>query len=64
MLEIVYRYDPDQADQQDRPADAAEAVMRLVHGNEQFAGLWATDASESARQEVIPFDASRPSTSR
>ena len=53
MLEIVYRYDPEQENEEGRPADAEQALARLTHGNERFARLWEPrDTAESVRQDA------------
>ena len=53
MLEIVYRYDPEQGNEEGRPADAEQALARLTRGNQRFARLWEPhDSAESVRQEV------------
>ena len=54
MLEIVFRYDPERTDPQERPANADQALAALARGNEQFARLWGREGDPSP--EVIPFD--------
>lgn len=39
MIELVYRYDPNEGHPADRPGDPAAARRRLEDGNAQFAGL-------------------------
>lgn len=56
MYDIVFRYDPDKAEEHGRPANAEEAIARLVSGNEHFAHLWQSDPLTNDGSEVIPFD--------
>lgn len=59
MFEIVYRYDPDQADHEERPADASQALARLVRGNEQSVAMRARVGDPgAAQQDVITLDGS------
>jgi carbonic anhydrase len=55
MLEIVYRYDPEDPDRPERPADADRARDRLIQGNALFAEL-AVEGAGGSRRQVIPFD--------
>ena len=57
MFEIIYRYDPNKTDRQERPADADQARERLVSGNMQSVNMRAAGGDPNAKvQDVIPLD--------
>ena len=59
MFEIIYRYDPDRTDREERPVDAGQALTRLVRGNEQSVGMRARVGDPgAAQQDVITLDGS------
>ncbi len=59
MIEIVFRYDPDNPPNLDDPADAAEARLLLEEGNRAFAELFDNgDPAKPSKPRVLPFDPS------
>lgn len=55
MLEIIYRYDPDNKEPaKPRPIDASEARDRLADGNKRFCDL----VGDEDHREVVPIDLS------
>ena len=55
MLEIIYRYDPnDKGPGKPRPGDAEEARDQLIDGNKRFCAL----VGDQVHREVVPIDLS------
>ena len=53
MFDIIYRYDPSQANRRRNPEDAAEALRSLEEGNRLFASL--TTGGEGGCR-IVPID--------
>ena len=56
MIEIVYRYDPNQPTQQRQPGTPGEARSLLEQGNRAFAELLSDVETGGLKRQVIPFD--------
>ncbi len=56
MIDIVYRFDPNNVPPARAPRDAAEARLALEEGNEKFANLPRAD-QEGEHRDVMPLDA-------
>ncbi len=56
MIDVVYRFDPNNVPPARAPRDAMEARLALEEGNEKFANLARAD-QEGEHRNVIPLDA-------
>jgi carbonic anhydrase len=56
LIEIVYRFDPQQPNLRSLPANPAEARSRLEAGNRAFAELLAVGESGAPARQVLPLD--------
>ena len=57
MLELIYRYDPDDPIKQPLPSTPAEAITMLEAGNAAFASLMSSLDTATTQTHVIPVSA-------
>jgi carbonic anhydrase len=57
LIELIHRYDPNDAEPVQKPTTAAAARARLVEGNRRFMSFWnAAERNNCVGREVIPFN--------